>query len=198
MRPRSTKPSAAQVRDEDRLLGIYLQDHLAVLRGAVELGNRVRAEHDAHWAQGAAQGFLTMVLDDRKELLRAARALSVEPSLVKEAGAWLGEKLGRLKLNGRISSRSPLSIVLELEAMCLLVAHGEALWRALEPIAAARPELELDPTRRVAAAREQRQDLLATLALASEQALSSSPRPGKEGVSQTAAPGANGHAASPS
>jgi hypothetical protein len=43
----------------------------------------------------------------------------------------VGERLGLLKLNGRIVSYSPLSRVLELEGLGLLVAFNGSLWRTL-------------------------------------------------------------------
>lgn len=186
--------------EEHRLLAIYLQDHLALLRGAAELGGRVKAEHAEPWAREAASGFLVAVLEDRKELLRVARELDVEPSLVKEASAWLGEKVGRLKPNGRVASRSPLSILLELEAMSMLAANGEALWRALVPVARARPELGLEPTKRADAARRQQESLLALIGLASERSLARGHdvAVADDDLSRTAARDASGDAASPS
>jgi hypothetical protein len=55
--------------------------------------------------------------------------------LYKVAGAWLAEKVARAKLNGRIAVRSPLSTVLEFEAMMLGVEGKAALWRALRRVA---------------------------------------------------------------
>lgn len=57
--------------------------------------------------------------------------LQVTESRVKPAGAWLAEKLGRLKLNGRLHGYSPLSRVVELEGLCAGVAGKRMLWRAL-------------------------------------------------------------------
>ena len=46
----------------------------------------------------------------------------------------VAERLGRLKLNGRIVSYSPLSRLAELEGLGLLLAHNASLWRSLETI----------------------------------------------------------------
>lgn len=197
------KPNAsgahALVSDEERLFRIYLQDHLAVLRGAVELAHRVKQQCDEEWAREAATRFLGGVIEDRKELLRVARDLGVEPSLAKEAGAWLGQKLGGLKLNGRVFSRSPLSTLVEMEGMCMLAAHGEAAWRALEPLAEARPELGLHPKERARAARKLREALLDALPLAGEHVFVAKGAPrSSRAVSGTRAPAASGDAASPS
>jgi hypothetical protein len=51
----------------------------------------------------------------------------------------VAERLGLLKLNGRIVNYSPLSRVLELEGLGLLVAFNGSLWRTLgEPERAGR------------------------------------------------------------
>ena len=47
-------------------------------------------------------------------------------SKTKEAVAWVGEKIGRLKLNGQLRGYSPLSRVLELEALAVGVSGS---WR---------------------------------------------------------------------
>jgi hypothetical protein len=66
---------------------------------------------------------------------------------VKMAAAWSAEKLGRLKLNGRILGYSPLSRVVEIEALTLGVTGRILLWEALaatEPVAAQLHEVDLD------------------------------------------------------
>jgi hypothetical protein len=52
---------------------------------------------------------------------------------------WVGEKLARGKLNGRIATRSPLSSVSELEGCRLLLESARQLWSGLS-------ELGLGPT----------------------------------------------------
>jgi len=49
----------------------------------------------------------------------------------KQLAGWTGEKLGRLKPNGRFVSYSPLSRVVELEALLLLLDGNASLWRSL-------------------------------------------------------------------
>jgi hypothetical protein len=63
-------------------------------------------------------------------------ALDVEPDRVKLAVGWAAEKVGRLKLNGRLLSYSPLSRPMELEVLTLGVTGKLALWRSLRQIAA--------------------------------------------------------------
>jgi hypothetical protein len=58
-------------------------------------------------------------------------ALGVGVDHAKVLAGWGAEKLGRLKPNGRLLSYSPLSRVVELEALTLGVTGKLNLWRAL-------------------------------------------------------------------
>ena len=108
-------------------LAIYLNDHLAGATGGVELARRIAAEHEGADLTGLAGD----VEQDRDSLLRIMAALNVPQDHIKVAGGWLGEKLGRLKLNGRLFTRSPLSYVIELETMRLGVDGKAACWQTL-------------------------------------------------------------------
>ena len=59
------------------------------------------------------------------------RQLDVQPSSVKRAGAWIAEKVSRVKLNGHLMSYSPLSRMQELEGLSMGIAGKKALWDAL-------------------------------------------------------------------
>ncbi|MDQ3619342.1 MAG: hypothetical protein M3391_04345, partial [Actinomycetota bacterium] len=50
----------------------------------------------------------------------------------KDSGAWLAEKLGRLKLNGSLTGYSDLSRVVELEGLTVGITGKLALWRSLK------------------------------------------------------------------
>ncbi|MFD5831460.1 SRPBCC family protein [Lentzea sp. NPDC060358] len=110
------------------LLGIYLNDHLAGATAISELARRVSRTHPE----------LRLLADDleadRKELLDFMREVGVESRPHKAALGWLSEKAGRLKLNGRVLGRSPLSDVLELEGLRVGVEAKSALWRTLREL----------------------------------------------------------------
>ena len=57
--------------------------------------------------------------------------LGVDEDRVKQAGARVVEKVGRLKLNGQLLGYSSLSRLVELEAMMLGVTGKRGLWLAL-------------------------------------------------------------------
>ena len=56
--------------------------------------------------------------------------LGVRPSRSKDAAAWLGERLARLKPNGRVSRGTGYHELHELETLSLGIAGKLALWEA--------------------------------------------------------------------
>lgn len=59
------------------------------------------------------------------------RQIDVRPSAMKVGFVRIAERLGRVKLNGRLLQRSPLSRVIELEVLVVGIRGKEALWSAL-------------------------------------------------------------------
>ncbi|WP_055490901.1 hypothetical protein [Streptomyces sp. TP-A0356] len=113
------------------LLGVYLNDHLA---GAT-IGTE-RAQYMARALQGSPLGkalapIAAEIAEDRRSLLAIMSRLGVSPHRYKVGAAWVSEKAGRLKPNGRIVARSPLTNVLELEFLRLGVEGKAAGWRLL-------------------------------------------------------------------
>jgi hypothetical protein len=107
---------------DSHLVGIYLRDHHAVSAGGVRLARR---------ALGDDHPFAAQIARDRASLERIMRQLAVEPSAIKVALVRFAERVGRLKLNGRLVQPSPLSRVVELETLVVGVRGKEALWTAL-------------------------------------------------------------------
>jgi hypothetical protein len=127
---------------ERGLVGIYLNDHLAGATAGLELFRRAARAH-AGTPIGTELTALTAEIEqDREALIVMMRALGVARREYKVALGWLGEKVGRLKLNGRLITRSPLSSLIEVETLRLGVegkAHG---WRVLRTMADADPRLD--------------------------------------------------------
>ena len=123
------------------LLGIYLNDHLAGATGARALARRA-ASNNARSSYGRFLARLAKEVDqDRESLLGIMRELEVGTDQLKVLGGWGAEKLGRLKLNGRLLGYSPLSRVVELEALLLGVRGKLGLWHTLRDIEHERPTL---------------------------------------------------------
>jgi hypothetical protein len=124
------------------LLGIYLNDHLAGATGGLELARRVAADRRQEEAGDALLRFAADVAADRDALLEMMTTLGVPVRAYKVCAGWIGEKAGRLKLNGRLLSRSPLSSLEELEMMRLGVTGKAAGWRTLRLLADTDPRLD--------------------------------------------------------
>jgi hypothetical protein len=123
------------------LLGIYLNDHLAGATAGLELFRRAAGSHAG--APGDALKRLTAeVEEDRDALLAMMRLLGFPVRQYKVIAGWAAEKAGRLKLNGRLISRSPLSDVIELEGLHLGVLGKAAGWRLLRMLADTDPRLD--------------------------------------------------------
>lgn len=115
------------------LLAIYLNDHLAGATVGVELARRLRASNQDDPEFGPALAEVCAEIEADRETLKAAMdQLGVSQSKLKPFAAVLGERLGRLKLNGRLRGYSPLSRLDELELLQIGVVGKRRLWRALE------------------------------------------------------------------
>lgn len=112
-------------------LGIYLNDHLAGATGGVELLRRMARTHSDR-ANGPRLAELAREVSEDRRSLRAIMArLGVPERRLRMALGRLGEKAARVKTNGHLMTRSPLSDVLELEAIRLGVEGKASLWRTL-------------------------------------------------------------------
>jgi hypothetical protein len=120
---------------DTKLLGIYLNDHLAGARAGLELAHRTERENRHNTVGDYLASLIAELEQDRDTLLQVMQALGVSRSAVKQGAALVGERLGRLKLNGRLLRYSPLSRVEELEALCLGGEGRLGLWRTLRRLA---------------------------------------------------------------
>ena len=118
-----------------RLLGIYLNDHLAGATVGVELVRRARRSNRGTELGRFLEGLQIEVEEDRRTLEDVIRQLGFRPSAAKRAAAVVVERAGRLKPNGQITGYSPLSRVLELEGLTIGVAGKRSLWRNLRDAA---------------------------------------------------------------
>lgn len=135
---KSTRPSRAG------MLSIYLNDHLAGATAGSELARRMARSHQRSDEGGLLQRLAAEIIQDRAALLDIMTALGVTVRAYKVSAAWIGEKAGRLKFNGRILSRSPLSDLEELELLRLGVEGKAAGWRTLRTLAQADGRLDTD------------------------------------------------------
>jgi hypothetical protein len=127
---------------QTKLLAIYLNDHLAGATAGAAVAQRAadsNRDNDAYYP--ALSTLAEEIREDRASLLSIMSALEIGTDPVKQALAWAGEKVARLKLNGHLLSYSPLSRLDELEMLALGVTGKRALWRSLELLAPEEPRL---------------------------------------------------------
>ena len=116
-------------------LGIYLNDHLAGATAGLELARRAAGSRQVPVTGPELQRLADEVAADRATLRRMMGTLGVPVRSYKVWAAWAGEKAGRLKPNGHLATRSPLSNLEELEMLRLGVEGKAAGWRTLRLLA---------------------------------------------------------------
>jgi hypothetical protein len=125
------------------LLGIYLNDHLAGATMGMELARRMAASAEPGTEAATVLAKLAAeITQDRSELVKIMAALEIRVVGYKVFAAWAGEKAGRLKLNGRLMARSPLSDLEEAEILRLGVEGKAAGWRSLRALADSESRLD--------------------------------------------------------
>ncbi|MET3922700.1 hypothetical protein [Arthrobacter sp. UYEF20] len=126
---------------DKKLLGLYLSDHLTgATAGLARIERMTEAFADTPVSAEIAR--LSVQVRQERDLLRGLiQDLGVRRRPHRQAAAWLAERAGRLKLNGRIVRRSPLTMVLEAELMRAAIMAKLGGWQTLEELA---PDLGLD------------------------------------------------------
>lgn len=141
-------------------LSIYLNDHLAGAVAGVELAKRAANNNKGNEFGAFLEHLSDEIERDRAALVRLMNELAIPQNVLKDAAAWLGEKVGRLKLNGQLVGYSPLSRLVELDGLALGITGKLALWRSLQE--AELPEVEatgIDLGELEQRARDQRDEL---------------------------------------
>ncbi|MDQ3945862.1 MAG: hypothetical protein M3357_12060 [Actinomycetota bacterium] len=119
--------------NEPEPLNVYLNDHLAGSIGAIEITKRCAAENAGTEQGQFLQNLLVELEEDKQTLEGIMDAVGASRNQVKQAGAWLGEKLTRLKLG---TSQKDLGNLLSVETLCMGVQGKIYLWISLGKVAA--------------------------------------------------------------
>ncbi len=151
-RPEKTTSTVWPIPDSSgpgrhKLLRIYLADHHAGSIGGLALARRL-ARRDGE-VGSTVSVVLGHIQEDKRALLRLLGRVGGTRHRAKETAVVLAERLGRLKLNGRLIGRSPLTPVLELEAMVLAIEGRRRLWLTMTQLARdSYPDWDIDDLRR--------------------------------------------------
>lgn len=156
----SESSAAGAVRDPD-LLGIYCNDHLAAATGGIELVSRMIGVHRGTQYEPKLEQLLDELREERAGLRASMAALGVPVRQYKQIGSWIGEKLSRLKLNGHLLSRSPLSDLVEFEFISTAVLAKRAGFETLRAVAAVDDRLDAALLDRLIAQADGQHDWLA-------------------------------------
>ncbi|MGW5369044.1 hypothetical protein ACWER6_34780 [Streptomyces sp. NPDC004009] len=145
--PHSTAPRSRPTRRgaDMRLLGIYLNDHLAGATAGTQRATRLARASRGSVLGRAIGPVAAEIAQDRAALLDIMGDLGVPVRRYKVCAGWAVEKLGRLKTNGHLLRPSPLGTMLDLEALRLGVEGKAAGWQVLRRLSAA--DDRLDPAR---------------------------------------------------
>src|SRR3954454_19125347 len=132
---------------EDRLLGIYMNDQLAAGVLWRETARRAHRNNRGTDADEALGRVATAIAEDVRTFERMMDRLGLQRSRVKPALAVAAEHAGRLKLNGRLLSYSPLSRFVELDFLAMGIEGKKILWatlRASAGLQARLPDVDFD------------------------------------------------------
>src|SRR5690625_2711062 len=119
---------------EPDLLRIYLQDHLAGAAAGTQLARRLARGERATDLGARLDRLADEIADDRMALAAIMDDLGVPECRYKTLAARTGEYVGRVKLNGHVLSRSPLSTVEELEMLRLGIEGKASGFRTLRTL----------------------------------------------------------------
>ncbi len=120
----------------------YLQAHYAGACAGVDLFARsARGQRDQEIGD-VLRELHEQIEADRESLRDIMRDLGVAPHVLLTIAARAGERVGRLKPNGSLLHRTPMTDLVEVEALHDAVASKAAGWKALLAVVDAVPQLE--------------------------------------------------------
>jgi hypothetical protein len=130
----SENPSPTGLRHPE-FLSIYCNDHLAASGGGIELVRRMLNEHRGTSYEDGLRQLLRELREEKAALTEATRALGFPVRHYKQLALWVAEKASRGKLNGHLLSRSPLSSLIEFEALASAVRAKRSGFETLRMVA---------------------------------------------------------------
>lgn len=115
----------------DRLLGIYMNDQLALGVAWRELARRAAGANRGSELGEALEDVASQIAEDVKTFEELMERLEIGRDRVKPLLATVAERAGRLKPNGQLRGYSPLSRFAELEMLVMGIEGKKILWQTL-------------------------------------------------------------------
>lgn len=109
----------------------YLQDHHAGSAAGVDAFRRVSEGHNDREVRAKVTRMAYDIAEDQRSLESIMAAFGIKASQLKDLPARVAEKVARFKPNERVTQRSPLSDVEELEGLAAAVHIKSLGWRIL-------------------------------------------------------------------
>lgn len=123
----------------EQLLHIYLNDHRTGAVVAHALAERSRGANAGNEFGDFLDDFVPLLEDDIAQLDAIFEQGRIAKDPFKLGAARIGVELGRFKMNGRITDYSPLSRVIEFEALNLGVLGKQKLWTTIASLPSSHP-----------------------------------------------------------
>jgi hypothetical protein len=116
-------------------LSTYLQDHRAGAEAGSDLARRLHDENKGTQYEDFCAHIAEQIEEDVMVLEQIMDRFDIDRPALKAAIAKVGERIGRLKPNDQLGGYSPLSRVLEFEALRGGVQGKLSMWDALLEVA---------------------------------------------------------------
>lgn len=139
--------AASADRAHQRLLGLYLNDQLALGLVWREIARRSRKSNEGSELGAAVGRVADAIAEDVATFEQIMERLGIPRSPLKPRLAVVAERVGRLKLNGRLFEYSPLSRFEELDVLRMGIDGKVVLWANLRDLADLRsrlPDIDFD------------------------------------------------------
>jgi hypothetical protein len=141
--PVSDTPAPTGAVAHPELLAVYCNDHIASAAGGIELVTRMIGAHRGSPHEDGLRQLLDELRQEKSDLTAATKALGLPVRPYKQMAVWVAEKASRLKLNGHVLSRSPLSSLVEFEFLASAVRGKRSGFETLR--IAAEVDQRIDP-----------------------------------------------------
>lgn len=139
----------------------HVHVHIAGLAAGIDLFGRSAAGMLDPAVGDLVRDLRAELFEERRQLRRMANGLGVGESSLLTGAARVGERIGRLKPNESLLRRTPLTDLVELEAMRLVVATKRAGWEALQAVAGRHEALDAEELRGLVEQTNEQERLLA-------------------------------------
>ena len=99
----------------NKAMDIYLNDHLAGAMLGSDLAEQIRDEQESTTLGELMQSIAPEIEEDRQTLIGLMKQMDISQSPVKQAGAWVTEKVSRAKFGGNTSGEAQLGTFMAVE-----------------------------------------------------------------------------------